>query len=148
MDEAFATVRIKPLPQTEQRERAHILAGQLGNDLSAVHFIMDYLRTVFDGPRLNLYVWPRVHRASDALKHTDMGYTDSLIALIGTQLTAVDERLDYGLTLDFADGTRLAVPLDGTDAVAGEIAEFHDIDGEWTVWRPGDEPIEWLPPPE
>jgi hypothetical protein len=94
--------------QTEQQERAHILAGQLGNDLSEVSFIMDYLGIEFHGPGPNLYVWPRIHRSSKILARPDSGYADSLIALIGTQLSAVDELFDNGLTLDFVDGTRLA----------------------------------------
>jgi hypothetical protein len=150
IDNTFAKVRIKPLTQTEQRERPHILAGQVGNDLSEVRFIMDYLVIAFQGPGLNLYVWPRIHRGSCVLGRPDMGYVDSLLALIGTHLIAVDELLDYGLTLDLDDGTRLAVPLDGTDVEDSqvEIAEFHDSDRTWSVWRVGDEPIEWLAPPE
>jgi hypothetical protein len=94
-------------------------------------------------------VWPRIHGASKVLARPDSGYADSLIALIGTQLIDVDQLLDYGLTLDFVDGTRLAVALDGTDLPgSGEIAEFHDSDGQWMVWRPDDQLIEWLALPE
>jgi hypothetical protein len=142
-------VELDPVDPPEQRERPHPVADQVGEELAFVTFVRDYVQLSFDGPPLNLYVWPRIHREATVLKRPDAGYTDALIGLINTPLAAVDELLDYGLVLDFADGTRLTVPLDGTELVGSEVAEYVDKRPErWMVGRPGDEPIEWLTPLE
>ena len=56
--------------------------------------------------------------------------------------------LDLGLVLDLANGTRLSVPLDGTDLGSdldgAEIAQFQGETTSMVVWRPGDEEIAWI----
>ena len=132
--------------EPQERERRHPLASLVGSDLVFVTFVRDYVQLNFGGPPLNLYVWPRLHRASAVLKREAPGYADALIGLINAHVTAVDELLDLGLVLDFETGLRLTVPLDGTDTVGPEVAEFAGPDG-FMVWRPGDEPIDWIPQP-
>ena len=89
--------------------------------------MLDYVQLNFKSPELMLYVWPRIHRDGRELKRSDPGYLDALIGLINVPLAAVDELLDQGLVLDFANGTRLAFPLDGTDLAGPEIAIHADM---------------------
>jgi hypothetical protein len=111
----------------------------VGEKLSSVTFVLDYLQMSFDGPPLTLWVWPRIHRSGGDLRRDDLGYADVLLALIGKLIVGVDEVLDRGLTLDFDDGTRLSVPLDGTDSVGPEVAMFN---GEHSrVWMTGEPPF-------
>jgi hypothetical protein len=134
------------LDEPEERERRHPLASIIGEDLVSVSFVRDWAQLHFGGPPLNLYVWPRLHHGSTLLQRKDSGYADTLISLINARVTAVDELLDLGLALDFDTDVRLTIPLDGTDATGPEIAEFAGPDGHM-VWRPGDEPIDWIRPP-
>jgi hypothetical protein len=50
------------------------------------------------------------------------------------------ERCGLGLVFDFEDGTLLAVPLDGTDAVGPEAAWF--AAGHGRLWSVGEAPFE------
>ncbi len=144
---SFTDLRLNPVEQCEPHERPHVLNELVGRDLAAVVFVGDYIQLQFDNSRVNLYIWPRIWRAGSLLKHPAEGYNDALIALIGRRLDGVDEILDLGLVFDLEHehGAMLSVPLDGTDLVGPEVAEFAGT--EWIVWRPGDEPIEWLPCP-
>jgi len=54
----------------------------------------------------------------------DPGYADTIVSQGGHSLVAVDELLDYGLVLDWDNGIRFAVPLDGTGLQGVEAAEF------------------------
>jgi hypothetical protein len=111
----------------------------VGEKLSRITFVLDYLQMSFDGPPLTLWVWPRIHRSGGELRRDDPGYADALLAQIGKLLVGVDELLDLGLALDFDDGTRLSVPLDGTDSVGPEVAMFN---GEQSrVWMTGELPF-------
>ena len=98
-------------------------------------FVRDDVQLMFGGGTLSLYVWPRVRQARAVLEHGDAGYADALIGLIDTHVTGVDEFLDLGLVLDFANGVRLAIPLDGTDLTGPEIAMYSDGGVQWMVWQ-------------
>ncbi len=143
----FRDLALDSLAQPEGRERRHVLASLVGKDLESAWFVRDYVQLRFDSPPLNLYVWPRIHCAGAVLKRDDLGYADALVGLIDAHLISVDELLDFGLVLDFDTDVRVTVPLDGTDLVGPEVAEFAGPDG-FMVWRPGDEPIDWIAQPQ
>jgi hypothetical protein len=111
-----------------------------------VTFVRDYLQLNFDSRPFNLYVMPWVYRNSDVLVPGDVGYADALVQQVGHTLAEVDELLDYGLVLDWDNGIRFAVPLDGTGLEGVEAAEFTGKQGG-DIWTPGDPPVKWSPPP-
>jgi hypothetical protein len=144
LEGSFTDLALDTLEPPEDIDRHHPLAGLIGEELAFVTFVRDYVQLGLDSPPINLYAWPCIHTRGLALKRPDAGYADALIGLINTRLADVDELLDHGLVLDFGDGTRLAVPLDGTGLVGAEVAEYTDRRSQRTiVWRPGDEPIAW-----
>ena len=144
LEHSFTALVLKPVELPQEVELPHPLSDVVGSELAAATFVRDYLQLSFDSPPINLYVWPRIHSENRILTRNDSAYCDSLVDLIGVRLRAVDELLDLGLVLDFEGGARLAVPLDGTDLVGAEIAEYtnrtHD---RGMIWRPGDEPVNW-----
>ena len=90
-------------------------------------------------------MWPLLALGDRTLRRSNRGYLDAMVGLIGNYVRAVDELLDRGLVLDFADGWRLIEPLDGTGLQGGvEVAEYSDADHRGMIWRPGDEPIDWI----
>ena len=135
MHEQFSDLTLETLDVPEERERPHPLAAGVGAHLEAVTFVRDYVQLVFGGGTLSLYVWPRVRHARVVLERGSAGYADALIGLIDTQVSAVDEFIDLGLVLDFANGVRLAIPLDGTDLTGPEIAMYSDGGVQWMVWQ-------------
>lgn len=139
MKESFSELDVRELDPPEIREPVGPLDGILGERLSSVEFVADYVQLRFDGPPLNLYVWPRVHADGGVRQRPDDGYADALVGLIGRRLVATDELLDLGLVLDFDDGSRLAVPLDGTEARGSEVAEFGGEPGG--LWATGEPPF-------
>ena len=143
MEQSFTELELQELDPPEPREPAQPFDGILGEELSSVEFVADYVQLRFNSPPVNLYVWPRIHAGNAVLKRPTAGYVDALVGLIGDRLIAADEVLDLGLVLDFADGTRLAVPLDGTDAQGPEVAEFGgEPGGMWTWGEPPFNPSE------
>ena len=82
------------------------------------------------------------HLDGRILRRATAGDVDVLVGRILTPVTGVDELLDLGLVIDLAGDTRLSVPLDGTDPVGPEVAEYEEH-----IWRPGDEPSARRPPP-
>ncbi len=115
-------------------------------DLGSVTFVRDYVQLSFDGPPLNLYVMPWVYLNGSPLRPRDPGYNDAIVSRVGHTLAAVDEILDYGLVLDWDDGTRFAIPLEGTGLQGAEAAEFTGERGG-NIWTPGDPPVKWSAPP-
>lgn len=131
--ESFKELSLEAVEPPEQRERPHALSELVGSDLAAVIFVRDYLQLQFDGGTVNLYLWPRIRRENMVLNHLSAGYSDTLISLINTPLSRVDDVLDLGLVFDFAGGSRLTVPLDDPDFSGPEIAVFHGAN-EIAVW--------------
>jgi hypothetical protein len=136
---SFSELDLRNIDPPELREPAQPFDSILGERLSSVEFVADYVQLRFDSPPLNLYVWPRIHSDGVILRRPDAGYVDALVGLVGHRFVAADELLDLGLVLDFDDATRLAVPLDGTDADGAEAAEFTGDPGG--AWSGGDTPF-------
>lgn len=141
---SFTDLVLDTLEPPEDIDRRHPLANLIGEELAFITFIRDYLQLGLDSSPINLYVWPCIHIRDLVFKRPDVGYADALIGLINTRLADVDELLDQGLVLDFDDGTRLAVPLDGTGLKGAEVAEYTDRRSQRTVvWQPNDEIVAW-----
>lgn len=119
------------------RERPHPLQPIVGEPLSAVIFVMDYLQLQFAIERLTGYVWPLVQGERGTVRFEAPGYRDALCSLIGSIVEKVDEYLDLGLVVTFDGGQRLIFPLkvEG-DFFGPELLEFGTH-----VWFQGAEPF-------
>ena len=134
-------LRLEPIDPPEQRERDHPLASLVGHELELVEFVRDWMVQLgFDDQRFNIYLRPPIHQDRTILGRDQAGYADALVGQIGVVLKSVDELLDQGLVLDFANGVRLVIPLDGSETEGHEAAEFGSA-----VWA-GDEAIAWSAP--
>jgi hypothetical protein len=138
VQKSFSEIAVE-LVDPEVRVPPEPLDAVVGEELASITFVRDYVQMSFDSPPLTLWVWPRLHRLGEVLERHHPAYTDALLGLIGKQLVATDEFLDLGLTLDFDDGTRLSVPLDGTDANGPEAAMFNGEPGG--LWPAGGPPF-------
>ncbi|MFG2044964.1 hypothetical protein [Dactylosporangium sp. NPDC048998] len=119
-----------------------LLAALIGEELASVIFIRDYVELDFDGPRLSVYVWPRVAVGTDIRRISDPGYRDALCALIGHTVTSSTESGEVGLVIDFGPGSVEIKPRP-SEVERPEIAMLRGFaDGpEWMVWRPGEGPF-------
>lgn len=93
--------------------------------LSSVEFVQDYLQLHFDGPLLTLYAWPHVADVDGiSVAFGEPGYRDALCSVIGE--TVSDPELDEGrsLTLEFENGTVIALSLREEDLDVAEAGSF------------------------
>jgi hypothetical protein len=114
------------------------LESLVGEQLSAVVFVQDYLQLQFDGSVLSLYIWPSVKLAEIDVIFGQTGYRDLLCHQIGKIISSVRDDGEE-LTVNFMDGSFIRVRFEEADDKMQEIAMFqHLASGKWTVWRPGD----------
>jgi hypothetical protein len=112
----------------------------VGEVLSSVTFVMDYLQVDFSGHRLTCLVWPLVRSGEQHLWEKDDGYRDMLCSLIGGRVVEVDEYLDLGLLIVFEGDRRISFPLRVEEGYTPEILIYDGPMQEW-VWTVDDEPF-------
>ncbi|SNS74062.1 hypothetical protein SAMN05216276_10159 [Streptosporangium subroseum] len=120
-----------------------LLSALIGEEMSSVIFIRDYVQLDFDGPKLSLFSWPQIAVDSTVRLMGDPGYRDTLCALIGHAVLAATEDTDTGLVVDFGLGSVVVKP-EPSQVEGPEIAllmGFTDR-ADWMVWRPGEYPFD------
>lgn len=113
-----------------------LVMGSLGS----VTFVGDYVQLDFHGPRLSLFVWPRVEAFGETRTFGDAGYRDHLVGLIGRTVVAANESAGSGLVVRFEGDASLVVNPEPQELQGPEIALLHlnGDDRSWMVWRPGE----------
>jgi hypothetical protein len=108
------------------------LSPFIGQELSAVEFVQDFLVLRFEGPSITFYTWPEVFREEGSYAFGEPEYRNVLCALLAEGVTAATLEEDEAIEIGFASGAIVRASLREEDLdvpVAGEIA----IDGE--VWE-------------
>jgi hypothetical protein len=124
---SFAELDLEDESWVEAQPGGHPLAGLLQARLDSVRRVGAGIDLRFGGLHLRLHALPDMHR--DGVIEAGLS-AGRLRSLVGRRLVAVDELLDLGLVLDFDDGTRLMLDLDGAQA---PVASFS---GNGHVWGP------------
>ena len=97
-----------------------------GQELTAVEFVVDYLRLRFDGPMLTLYAWPHVLLSDFSIAYGEPEYRNALCAQIGEMVAKVSlEELD-ALTVEFESGTVIALSLREEDLSGPEAGSYSE----------------------
>lgn len=106
----------------------------MGEQLSSVVFVQDYLQLDFDGSRLTYNIWPCVERQGKASRFGDSGYRDELCALIGKRLVSVRDANET-LDLEFEDGAAVRCALSSAPGLEGDRVVFFAAEGgSWSAW--------------
>lgn len=135
---------MREIPQHEQVSASiqSPLTEVIGNYLSSVTFVMDYLQMSFCGPGFSFYNWPTVILPKQQSKVGDEGYRDALCALVGKTVQSLDVFLDTGLHFVFREGETITASL---RAPAGstmlEVAEYWSGKKSRMIWSSGEEPF-------
>jgi hypothetical protein len=111
-----------------------ILEELKGREVSAVTFVRDYLQLHFDGPYLNLFVWPQVLKNGTTFDLNNPRYKDALCGLIGKSVAGIFEETGKTLRLFFVDGSVAEASLLFKDRRGPEAAVFQNGKGEFRVW--------------
>ena len=113
------------------------LQSLVGEVLSAVSFVMDYVEFHFGGP------CPLVRALTDPVLETpeasvtfgDPGSRDAFCSLIGQVVTDLSEKEDEAIVVSFASSQVLRIPLDKNSRVGPEAAHFvPELDAPIKVW--------------
>jgi hypothetical protein len=111
------------------------LAKLVGEELSAITFVRDYLQLHFDGPTINAYTLPIVTFRDSRWANGDTGYKDAICARIGVAVIGASTVPEDRLQLDFADGASVAISLRPEHRVIAEAAMYTDPQtNEWACW--------------
>lgn len=102
-------------------------------ELTAVEFVEDFLQLRFGDALLTLYVWPDVADADGiAIAFGEPGYRDALCSVISEDVTAAELNEGRSLTIEFENGTVIALSLREEDLATPEAGSFTAADGERT----------------
>ena len=100
----------------------------VGESISAVAFVMDYVEFHFNGPRLRALTNPVVHTAAIDIQFPNSGSRDALCSLIGQAVENVRLKETQFLELIFASGVSLVIPLGAQDLGGPEALHWHPDD--------------------
>jgi hypothetical protein len=146
IDASFTDLALTDVPESKRESRRvdSPLRTIVGEYLSSVTFVMDYLQMDFSGNRFNMYGWPVVTIRQKSLTHMEDGYKNAICSLIGETLTAIEEYFDSGLILQFENGTSVCLSLRvDKDFPSPEVAEFHGrSDKSSIIWQAGEKPFD------
>ena len=146
LEKSFTSLALTEIPELgrELRRIVSPLQAIIGEYLSSVTFVTDYLQLDFSGYGFTMNSWPAITADNRKLDHTDRDYKDALCSLIGQNVVEVDEYWDTGLRLGFGNGTALTLSLRvGRDFPCPEIATFGTPSQAFAiVWSAGAEPFD------
>ena len=113
--------------QTEEKS----LQMLIGEQLSAVTFVQDYLQLQFDGPRLTVFSHPGVMLGDKAFHWGKPGFRDALCNNITKKVT--ETRVAYGdsIAIRFADGSMIKISLKDADYSGAEAVNFDTGGNVW-----------------
>jgi hypothetical protein len=101
----------------------------IGEELSAVEFVQDFLVLQFEGPSVTFYVWPYVMTDDASVAYGEPGYRDALCAQIGENVVQALLEEGSSITVEFENGIIFGASLREEDLLSPQAGSF-TIDGE------------------
>ncbi len=109
-------------------------ADLIGEDLSGVTFVRDYLQLQFNPPPLlNAYAPVHVRSGESFSRFGEEHFANLLIAQIDKVVRDVNVALGDALTIRFEDNSEIAISLRLEDMVEGEALVFHGRHNRFVV---------------
>jgi hypothetical protein len=109
-----------------------ILAQLVGEQLSAVTFVQNYLQLAFDRYRLTLNVWPVITTEGGVKRFGDHGYRDDLCSFIAEEVQGVRET-EALIEIVFRKGTLATDLLEECNA-ADHVIFDDTVTNAWSYW--------------
>ena len=111
-----------------------LLEQLLGEDLSGVTFVRDYLQLQFNPPpTINVYSRCCVVTGSGSAEFGDEPFANLMIAQIGKDVASVSDAGEV-FTIVFSDGSRIFIPFGPGTFEGPEAFEFWGREQYWGVW--------------
>lgn len=117
----------------QERTEEQSLQVIVGEQLSAITFVQDYVQLHFDGPRLTAFSRPVVIIGGKTFHWGEPCFCDALCGRIAKKV--MEARIAYGesIAITFEDGSIIQVSLQDKDYVCSEAVKFDAQDAEWWV---------------
>jgi len=111
------------------------LSVLVGEELSSIIFVADYVQFDFNGPRLTAFSPPVVRLRGGESRFPGPGSRDALCSLIQQVVASAIARQDDRIDVTFASGARLSILLGAGQYEGPEAATFSDPNaGGLLVW--------------
>lgn len=108
----------------------------VGEKLSSVTFVLDYLQLDFDGSGFTMFIWPTIFYEGEKNVFGETKYRNSLCALIARIVTRVEYTEDVLLRIVFDDKNSIDWPIhSGNPDIIAEIGIYENIEKEWLVFQ-------------
>ena len=112
--------------------RIHSIVGE---EISGVCFVRDYVEFHFDGPILRAISNPILDSGELHITFGDPGSRDALCSLIGSEVKSIVARYGELIQLTMTSGQVLTIPLDEASRFGGDGADFvPSLDGGSEDW--------------
>jgi hypothetical protein len=108
----------------------------IGEELSSIEFVRDYIQFRFDGPCLTAITDPYIIIGHKQYSRTDTGFCDILLGFIGLQVEETSLRESEIINIHFSGGRSINISL-RTVNLQGRSAEavnFSDGHGGMWIW--------------
>ncbi len=102
------------------------ISGIIGQELTAVEFVQDYLQLRFDGPLLTLFVWPDVFREEGSYAYGEPEFRNVLCAQLAGNVTAATLEENEAIEIEFENGVILRASLREEDLDVPETGQFSE----------------------
>jgi hypothetical protein len=96
----------------------------VGEQLSSVTFVQDYLQLHFDGPGLNAYTPIVIRQADIEIGSADTEFRNAICRQIAKKVVAVNVIDENALVIEFADQSSISISLKDSDYVGPEAVYF------------------------
>ena len=101
----------------------------VGEDLSGVSFVGDYIQLQFNSPTLNVYTRVTITSVGRSVRTGDLDFAKALIGQINKYLVAVHFNRDSSLEIRPTDGSIISASLHPEDYVGSEAIKLYLCDG-------------------
>ena len=106
----------------------------IGQELSAVTFVRDYLQLQFNPPpMLNIRTPITVESATGIVPQNDPAFPGTIISQIGKIVIGINFRREQFLKLLLSDDSCIKISLEPQDYVGPEALYYSGLGGEWGV---------------
>jgi hypothetical protein len=116
--------------QREQTEEKS-LQMLIGEQLSAITFVQDYLQLHFDGPRLTVFSHVIVSLGDQVFHGGKPGFRDALCNNIAKKVIEARIVNEDSISIRFADGSTIKISLKDKDYSGGEAVNFDTGGSAW-----------------
>ena len=109
----------------------------VGEQLSSVEFVQDYVQLHFDGRTITVFIWPEIKIKNSIFRFGEIEYRNMLCNLIGIELEDLFLQDKAFLVLQFKDEKGvICINLSPTNPeIVTEIAIFNDeLDHSWAIF--------------